>query len=152
MMRTAFISTLTFFILAVPSGVAFAQVPQCSPPCPGDDSCQFINTNNTQTGCIPAATVDELVAVGPAPAHSSGTLRDIVNNYIIPFGNEVVEFLFAIAFLFFIYGIFKYFFAKGSDPKAQTDGRNFMLWSLVGFVHELLDIFSTSCHGTIGRP
>lgn len=133
-MRTAFISILTFFILAVPSGIAFAQIPQCNPACDSNHTCVAIGDSGTQTECVPAAQNGEVdaITVTAAPKSSSGTLLSIVNGTIIPLGNQIVGLLFAVAFLFFIFGVFQYFFAKGGDAKARADGRGFILWSIIG--------------------
>lgn len=60
------------------------------------------------------------------------TLRTLVEGPITSIGNAIIALLFAVAFLVFVFGIFKYFFFSQSDPKARADGRAFILWGLVG--------------------
>ncbi len=61
------------------------------------------------------------------------SLKDLVNGPITSLGNGIISLLFAAAFLLFIFGVFKYFFLNGvKDPKAHLDGRNFMIWGIIG--------------------
>ncbi len=61
------------------------------------------------------------------------TFADIVNNGIVPFiDGKVIPLLYALAFLLFTFGVFRYFFT-GGDENRET-GRTFVLWGLIGFV------------------
>jgi len=56
-------------------------------------------------------------------------------NLIIWGVNSVfVPILFAIAFLVFLWGVYKYFILGAADEKSRTDGKQFVLWGLIGFV------------------
>lgn len=58
-----------------------------------------------------------------------GLLRSIIvfiNDYLIPF-------LWAIAFLIFIWGVFQYFVAGGADEEKRSQGRQFVIWSVIAF-------------------
>jgi hypothetical protein len=59
------------------------------------------------------------------------TLKTLVDGTIIPLGNGIVGVLTAVAFLLFIFGVFKYFFVKGADAKARAEGRGFILWGII---------------------
>lgn len=48
----------------------------------------------------------------------------IINNSIIPF-------IFAIAFVFFIWGTVKFFLIGADDEKSKTQGKQFMIWGIV---------------------
>jgi hypothetical protein len=50
------------------------------------------------------------------------------------FIDAAIPFIFALAFLVFIWGMFKAFILGGSDPEKQTEGRQLMLYAIVGFV------------------
>jgi NADH:ubiquinone oxidoreductase subunit 2 (subunit N) len=50
---------------------------------------------------------------------------DLINNVAVPL-------IFALAFIVFIYGVFKYFIAAGDGSKAK-EGKNLMLYGLLGF-------------------
>ena len=53
------------------------------------------------------------------------SIGDVVNTAIVPA-------LYALAFAFFLFGMFRYFFIGGEE--ARQKGRMFMLWSIIGFV------------------
>lgn len=56
-----------------------------------------------------------------------GYLTEIINRAIVPF-------LFTAAFLLFIWGVFRYFFASGSDAEEKRkEGRNFIMYGIIGF-------------------
>jgi len=46
----------------------------------------------------------------------------------------LVPFVFAIAFLVFVWGIFKYFILGGSDQSSREEGQRLMLYGIAGFV------------------
>lgn len=53
---------------------------------------------------------------------------------IIDFINRVlVPFIFALAFALFLIGVFRFFFLRGADPKARTEGRGFIIGSIIAF-------------------
>jgi uncharacterized membrane protein YidH (DUF202 family) len=56
-----------------------------------------------------------------------GQITDFINNILIPL-------VFAVALLFFIWGMFKFFIYGGADDDERTKGRNLMVWSIVAFV------------------
>lgn len=60
------------------------------------------------------------------------SLKDIVSDTIVPLGNTINVLLMTLAFLFFMYGVFKYFFLNSTDPKGREDGRMFMIWGVIG--------------------
>lgn len=52
---------------------------------------------------------------------------------IIDIGNTIViPIIFALAFIVFIWGVFKYFILHGSEEEARAEGRKFILWGLLG--------------------
>jgi ABC-type thiamin/hydroxymethylpyrimidine transport system permease subunit len=52
-----------------------------------------------------------------------------VNNIII---NPIIVLAFAVAFIFFIYGVFQYIWKSHSDPAKMKEGRSHMAWGLFG--------------------
>lgn len=54
-------------------------------------------------------------------------ITNFINSYLVPF-------IFAIAFLLFIWGVFKYFIYGATDEEARNSGKQFMIWALLGFV------------------
>ena len=60
----------------------------------------------------------------------AGFVRNLVN-----FMNGVlVPALFALAFLMFIWGMFKFFILGGHDTEKQEEGKSLMLYAIAGFV------------------
>ena len=51
---------------------------------------------------------------------------NIINNVLVPV-------LFAIAFIVFLWGAFNTFILGANDEEVKTNGKNLMLWGLIGF-------------------
>ena len=56
-----------------------------------------------------------------------GDVSSFINGTLIPL-------VFAVALLVFIYGVFKYFILGGGDESKREEGRNLMLYAIIGFV------------------
>lgn len=63
-----------------------------------------------------------------------GGVNTFMNDIVTFIENAVIPFLLAIALLVFIFGMFKYFIQGGNDADKQKEGRDLVLWSIVGFV------------------
>jgi hypothetical protein len=75
-----------------------------------------------------------VLAVAPGTA-AAATFREIVDGSLVPLGNRVLYVIYALAFLFFMFGVFKYFFASGKSADGErSKGKLFMLWGLIGLV------------------
>jgi Type IV secretion system pilin len=57
----------------------------------------------------------------------TSAILGIVNAILVPV-------LMAIAFIVFLWGVYKYFILGAADEKSRTDGRQFTLWGVIGFV------------------
>ncbi len=63
-----------------------------------------------------------------------GGIKTFITN-IINFTNSVlVPSIFALAFLVFLWGMFKTFILGGSDEEKQKEGKMLMMYSIAGFV------------------
>lgn len=51
---------------------------------------------------------------------------DSINNIFVPV-------IFAIAFIVFVWGAFQTFIMGANDEETKTNGKNLMLWGLIGF-------------------
>ncbi|MFA6408264.1 MAG: hypothetical protein WCW36_02200 [Candidatus Paceibacterota bacterium] len=51
----------------------------------------------------------------------------IINSYIVPS-------LMAVAFIVFLWGVYKYFIFNGDSDTERAKGRDFVLWGVIGFV------------------
>jgi hypothetical protein len=47
--------------------------------------------------------------------------------------HAVVPFIFAIALVAFLWGVFQYFIAGGADEEKRKTGRSFIIWGIIGF-------------------
>ena len=60
-------------------------------------------------------------------------IKSYSDNIILLINNVVVPVLFAVAFLYFIYGVYKYFILGADNDTERGTGRQFVLWSVIGF-------------------
>lgn len=56
-----------------------------------------------------------------------GDVSSFINNVLIPL-------LFAVALLFFLYGMFKYFIQGKDQADMKAEGQSYIIWSIAGFV------------------
>lgn len=62
------------------------------------------------------------------------TFKDLVYTQIVPFiDGYVIQLLYVLAFLFFLYGIFKFFFLGAGEENRQK-GKQFIVYGLIGLV------------------
>lgn len=59
-------------------------------------------------------------------AYTAGII-DFINKYLIPF-------IWAIAFIVFIWGVYTYFIAGGADEEKRSQGKQLVMWAVIGFV------------------
>lgn len=52
---------------------------------------------------------------------------DFINKYLIPF-------IWAIAFIVFLWGVYTFFIAGGADEEKRTQGKQLVMWAVIGFV------------------
>ncbi|MFZ3043587.1 MAG: hypothetical protein WA058_00545 [Minisyncoccia bacterium] len=57
----------------------------------------------------------------------SDSIVGIINNILVPV-------LMAIAFIYFLYGVYKYFILGADSDTERKTGRQFVLWGIIGFV------------------
>lgn len=60
------------------------------------------------------------------------TFAQVVNNFISFVNNSVIPLLFALAFLFFLAGLVRFFFSGGDENRQK--GREFALWGFIGLI------------------
>ncbi|MDP1707202.1 MAG: pilin [bacterium] len=70
------------------------------------------------------------------PLVSSAQVRNLsdAGSFIInTINNVLVPVLFAVAFIVFLWGAFKTFIVGANDSEVKENGKNLMLWGLIGF-------------------
>ncbi len=78
-----------------------------------------------------------------ATAYKTGIVG-FINGILVPV-------LMAISFIVFFWGVYKYFILGAADEKSRTDGKQFTLWGIIGFVVILsLWAFVNIIQGTLG--
>jgi ABC-type dipeptide/oligopeptide/nickel transport system permease subunit len=74
---------------------------------------------------VPYMALAAGINLGAITPYSTGII-DLINKVIVPV-------LFAVAFLYFIYGVYKYFILGADNDTERATGRQFVLWSVIGF-------------------
>ncbi len=78
---------------------------------------------------VASAQAEDLLGGG-----DGGEIGDALT-VILNFINDIlIPFLLAIAFVLFIWGLFKYFIQGGDDPAAQSTGKTYIIYALAFFV------------------
>lgn len=69
-----------------------------------------------------------------APNFSGGEFGNFFRALVTFMNGVLVPFVFALAFLVFIWGMFKAFILGGSDEAKQSEGKALMFYAIIGFV------------------
>lgn len=74
----------------------------------------------------------------PIFVHAQEFRGEVLGNYmasIIGFINSfLIPFIWAIAFIVFIWGVFTYFIAGGASEEQRDKGKQLVMWGIIGFV------------------
>ena len=65
---------------------------------------------------------------------NTSELTSFVESILGAIDSVVIPAIFAIAFLVFIWGIFRYFIAGAAQEEKREEGKKFLMWGLIGFV------------------
>ena len=71
---------------------------------------------------------------GVSFAHAQTTVSSDISDFLGFINDYVVPLIFAIAFLMFLWGVFRYFIAGGASDENHKEGRQFILYAVIGFV------------------
>jgi hypothetical protein len=63
-----------------------------------------------------------------------GEINDFANRISSFIQHTLIPLLFAVALLVFLYGVFKYFILGGGDDTKREEGKQLMLYAVIGFV------------------
>ena len=66
--------------------------------------------------------------------NSTGNFSTFFNNIQVFVSSVLVPLVLALAFLFFLWGVFKFFIAGGADEEKRNEGKQLMIYSIIGFV------------------
>lgn len=73
-------------------------------------------------------------AEAAGPTEGFGNVGKSITAVIGFFNGYLVPFIFGLAFLFFLWGIFLFFFASLANEEGRTEGKKFMFWGIIAFV------------------
>ena len=63
---------------------------------------------------------------------SAATFKELVDDQIVPFVDTLINLFYALAFIFFLIGIVRFFMSPSEEARAK--GKQFTLWGIIGFV------------------
>lgn len=98
----------------------------------GEPGCRYVQDEQGKWDCAPGtADVPDVVVV---TGREQASFADLVNNQIVPFiDGFVIQLLYVLAFLFFVWGVAKFFLLNNTE-EGRTQGKRFVVWGLVGLV------------------
>ncbi len=80
------------------------------------------------------AIVGSLFALPVMALAQFGTVDTFFNNISGFINSVLIPLIFAIALLVFLYGVFKYFILGGGNESAREEGKQLVMYAIVGFV------------------
>jgi hypothetical protein len=80
---------------------------------------------------IPVLLLTPMIAFG---AGELTTVSTFIDNIVKFMNGTLVPLIFALAFLVFLWGMFKAFILGGSDEEKQSEGKSLMMYAIAGFV------------------
>ncbi len=85
------------------------------------------------TGSIAVLTLSPLFAFAQLGENNFGKIGDSVTNVMGFINGYLVPLVFAVAFIAFLWGAFK-FFIRSDKTDERDEGKQYMIWAVVGFV------------------
>ena len=80
-------------------------------------------------------SLSPLIALAQATGGQNlGQITSVFESFISFINNTLIPLVFALALLLFFWGIFKFFMLSGGDPGKREEGKQLMLWAVIGFV------------------
>ncbi len=83
---------------------------------------------------LPLTLLVPLFALAQANPGNFQGLTNFFTNVIVFMNNTLVPAVFALAFLVFIWGMFKMFILGGHEEETQEDGKKLVMYAIAGFV------------------
>lgn len=65
---------------------------------------------------------------------NGGQFGKLLETIIVFANNIIIPFILGLGFLFFVWGMFKYFIAGGDDEDKRAEGKNLIIYATAGFV------------------
>lgn len=100
-----------------------------SAPCPTGYTCNAASDTYDASGeCVPSSVAGGSGAINPKYLQDYKTGIIWVINFIL------LPVLVAVAFITFLWGVYKYFILGADSDTERATGRQFVLWGIIGFV------------------
>ena len=98
---------------------------------------------------VPAVTFAQI-----ADNNGGGDLSNFVKGILGFINGVLLPAILGLAFLMFVWGVFKFFILGGSDEEAQAKGKSLMIYAVAGFVLILsfYGIVNIVVNGVFGGP
>lgn len=80
---------------------------------------------------FPVFALALMPAVAGAQLGDIGGLFEEISQFV---SDILIPLVFALALLMFFYGVFKFLILGGGDEGSRAEGRQLMLWAIIGFV------------------
>ena len=61
------------------------------------------------------------------------TISTLISDFITFINGTLVPLVFAVAFIFFLYGVARYFIAGAANPEQRKNGVQIIMYSIIGF-------------------
>ena len=71
---------------------------------------------------------------GVVPDATGGAFGDLLANILLFTNGVLIPFVLALGFLVFVWGMFQYFIAGGSNDEAKEKGKSLMIYATLGFI------------------
>ena len=84
--------------------------------------------------CITVLSAPLYVFAQNGPTETFGPIGTAIENTLKFFNRIIVPAIFAAAFVFFLWGMFKYFFLSGGSEEGRSQGKQLAIWSVIAFV------------------
>lgn len=97
----------------------------CNPPCLAGTYC------NSSNVCV---SISQTLTQVQSGGINIGVIKPYSDSIIGIINGILVPVLMAIAFIVFLFGIYKYFIYGASNESDKAEGRKFAMWGIIGFV------------------
>jgi hypothetical protein len=134
---TALTLTVSFSPLAA-NADCLPGAPGCDIPATTEAQCTAVSGTWFNNQCIGATGVTPGTVTQAPPSGAGGVntqwLEHYADTFIWVVNWLLVPVLIAIAFIVFLWGVYKYFIYGADSDEARKTGRQFVLWGIIGFV------------------
>jgi len=80
------------------------------------------------------STLAFLPMLASAQTFDGANAQTYLSDILIFINGVIIPFILGIAFLLFVWGMFQYFIAGGANEDARENGKNLLIYAILGFV------------------